>query len=1492
LRLRGRSSGRKHITLEQCLAFVGEFIVLMKGAFAKELEMKENRCRKRRLYRMAQKLVSVITLIFFSAGNVFALPAGQQVVNGQASFNTQGNNLTITNSPNAIINWQGFSINGNEAVRFIQQYGSSAILNRVVGQDPSRILGLLQSNGRVFLINPNGILFGQGARIDVNGLVASTLNISNQDFLAGKYNFTAGAVAGSIQNQGTITTPEGGKVYLIAPDIENSGIINSPRGEVLLAAGHSVKLVDSLSPDIAVVVSAPENKAVNLGQIVARSGNVGIYGGLISQKGIVNADSAVVGENGRIFFKAKQDVTLDAGSTTSARGPQGGQITIQSESGTTLVSGTVTATGNDGKGGDIQVLGNQVGLIDNARIDASGKNGGGTVLIGGDYQGKNPAVRNAEATYVGKDAVIKADATETGDGGKVIVWSDKATRIYGAISARGGIFSGNGGFVETSGGYLDVNRAPDLSAPRGAGGTWLLDPNNITIQAAGSDTNVTGNPDFTTLGDNAIVTTGSIQTALEGTDLAPGGANVSIVTGSGGANSQDGNITVADPVAWSTNKTLTLTAHKDINVNAAIAANESGGTLILRADSDANGTGTVIFGGGSVNMGSGTASIYYNPANYLAATYNADVANFNASVTADTRTYYMLVNNVTNLQAMSTNLAGVYALGKDIDASATSGWNGGAGFVPVGNNTTPFTGAFDGLGHTISDLYVSRPTTDYVGLFGFNWNVVRNIGLVGGNIKGRSYVGGLAGSNTGSISSSYSTGAVTGNSTYVGGLVGFNNSGSGTITNSYSTGAVTSTNSYVGGLVGSNSNNGTITNSYSTGAVSGVSAVGGLAGSNNTGTITNSYSTGAVSGTGANVGGLIGGYSGGTITSSYWDTDTSGQPTSGGGMGTGLTTAGMQTASILNAAGSGFNFTTTPGLSGNNWVIVNADGTLQDNSSDTAGATRPMLASEYSTTIANAHQLQLMAMDLAANYTLASNVDAAATNGAAYPSDMWTSEGFVPVGGSGGNFTGIFDGLGQTITNLYINRPATDDVGLFGLTGSSIIRNVGLVNVDITGKYHVGGLVGLQQADGGSSSNTILNSYSTGVVMSPTSGPVGTVGGEVGGLVGRSEATGGGSINITNSSSSAAITGLNRIGGIVGVQYSDTGSSNTIENSYSTGAVTGNLGTSDAGIGGLAGFQEAWGGASTISNSYHSTGIVRNLVGGGSAGGLVGLQGANSLGTSTITNSYNTAAVNGGAYVGGLVGWHASDGGTVMISGSYSTGSVTGTSNAVGGLVGYQYGYVGEGIGGTAKITDSYSTGAVNSPTGSEVGGLVGKQEASGAGSSATITNAYSTGLVTGTTNVGGLIGNTVGSSSTVINSYWDNVTSGRATSAGGTGLTTAQMKTEDSFSGWDFATTWGITPGITYPYLLWQSPGADPIPSGADPIPSGIISAQGIIGNSVADGNTAVALGTAGGMVTIETLDKGSSDDEEDDKSDEGKSGEQKTYEKARGEKEKNFCN
>lgn len=149
-----------------------------------------------------------------------ANPSGGVVTNGSASFDQQGSTLNITNSPGTIIDWQKFSIESNETTRFVQQSVDSSVLNRVVGQDPSKILGTLQSNGRVFIINPNGILFGQNSIVDVNGLVASSLNMSNSDFLAQQLNFSGDGTNGSINNQGAITTAEGGFVYLIAPNIE------------------------------------------------------------------------------------------------------------------------------------------------------------------------------------------------------------------------------------------------------------------------------------------------------------------------------------------------------------------------------------------------------------------------------------------------------------------------------------------------------------------------------------------------------------------------------------------------------------------------------------------------------------------------------------------------------------------------------------------------------------------------------------------------------------------------------------------------------------------------------------------------------------------------------------------------------------------------------------------------------------------------------------------------------------------------------------------------------------------------------------------------------------------------------------------------------------------------------------------------------------------------------------------------------------------------
>ena len=429
--------------------------------------MKRITAKRQDRFLFKRRLISVAVMSAMSS-HASANPTGPQVVNGQVSVTTQGSVLTVTNTPNAIVNWQSFSIGGNETTRFVQQSAASAVLNRVVGVDPSVILGTLQSNGKVLLINTNGIVFGQGARVDVAGLVASTLNLNDQDFLAGRLNFQSSPLgSGSVVNRGTIATPEGGSVFLVGAAVENSGIIHAPGGEVILAAGQSVRLGSTGAPNVLVEVEAPANRAVNLGEIAVGAGKAGIYGGFVEQKGIVSANTATVNAAGKIVFKATRDTTVAAGSSTTASGAQGGTVAVES-GGTTRVDGVVSATGASGKGGTIHLLGKQVGVAGGASVDASGAAGGGTILVGGDYKGGNPDVRNARATFVGADTQLRADATGAGDGGRIIVWSDEVTRAYGSISARGGPLGGDGGFVETSSaGYLEVIAWP---GPGGAFG--------------------------------------------------------------------------------------------------------------------------------------------------------------------------------------------------------------------------------------------------------------------------------------------------------------------------------------------------------------------------------------------------------------------------------------------------------------------------------------------------------------------------------------------------------------------------------------------------------------------------------------------------------------------------------------------------------------------------------------------------------------------------------------------------------------------------------------------------------------------------------------------------------------------------------------------------------------------------------------------------------------------------------------------------------------
>jgi len=221
--------------------------------------MKINRLRKSIIFSsFAAFALFFLHLPFVYAQNpsANALPQGANTVNGTTNINYSGNNLNVTASDKSIINWNSYNIGQVNSVNYIQPSSSAVVLNRVVGVDPSSIYGSLNANGRVFLVNPNGILFGAGSQINVNALMASTLDISNSDFIAGKYNFFQNGKPGWIINQGHIHISNGGYVALLSNAIANSGVIEAPLGHVVLATGQTATVMGlDDNSDISVVIN-------------------------------------------------------------------------------------------------------------------------------------------------------------------------------------------------------------------------------------------------------------------------------------------------------------------------------------------------------------------------------------------------------------------------------------------------------------------------------------------------------------------------------------------------------------------------------------------------------------------------------------------------------------------------------------------------------------------------------------------------------------------------------------------------------------------------------------------------------------------------------------------------------------------------------------------------------------------------------------------------------------------------------------------------------------------------------------------------------------------------------------------------------------------------------------------------------------------------------------------------------------------------------------
>ncbi|EBB2320559.1 filamentous hemagglutinin N-terminal domain-containing protein, partial [Salmonella enterica] len=525
-----------------------------------------------------RKLLGTLTPLAFLTGLVISLfpgmslaaglPTGGQVVGGQGSISTSGNQMTIhQQTQNMATNWQSFNIGKNNTVQFVQPDSSSVALNRVTGASGSQIMGTLKANGQVFILNPNGVLFGKDARVNVAGLVASTKNINTADFMKGQYTLSGeGNPGAQVINQGSLTTTKGGYIVLAGERVSNSGSVSAPSGKVMLAAGKTVTL------------------QLDNGGLTSVSVDGSVVNALVENRGLISAT------DGRVYLTAKgQNMLLNTvvnnSGTVEAKGlaSRGGEIVLDGgDSGVVSQSGQLLADSQTGQGGKITLEGQNIHLAANSLTSATGKTGGGEVFVGGGWQGKDSRIKNASKVVMDKAATVDVSATDIGDGGTAVLWSDDYTNFRGTILARGGAQSGNGGQVETSShNNLQAFGAVDASAQSGHGGDWLLDPTDVTIVSAGDDiannTNITETGKGTTQSldtdtDRIFSPSASgaqiLNTSIE--NQLNNGTNVTVRTSGTDTEGESGNITVNANITKSTGGgTASLTLLADNNISTA-----------------------------------------------------------------------------------------------------------------------------------------------------------------------------------------------------------------------------------------------------------------------------------------------------------------------------------------------------------------------------------------------------------------------------------------------------------------------------------------------------------------------------------------------------------------------------------------------------------------------------------------------------------------------------------------------------------------------------------------------------------------------------------------------------------------------------------------------------------------------------------------------------------------------------------------------------------
>jgi filamentous hemagglutinin family protein len=625
--------------------------------------------------------VGTVMLSTSVAGNLYALPTGGVVAGGAASITQpKANTMQITQATDkAIINWQGYSINVNELVKYLQPSAGSIALNRVLGGDPSTILGQLAANGRVFLINPNGILFGPTATVNVAGLLATTFDIKDSDFMSGKYAFNQdpGRLSSVVVNKGEIKVADNGFVFLVAPGVSNEGLIVANMGQVLLGAGNKLT-VDFLGNGIINYVvegkvadtvmgldGQPITSAVsNTGTVKADGGQVlltadasgALLSAVINQAGVIEAKS-IVGQNGEIVLK-------------------GGSEGIVVNAGTLDVSGKEAGA----SGGNVKMTGAKVGHFGIIHADGMGSAFGGNVII-----------EASEIAALGTGSLITANAGTIGDGGRVTVFSpDVALFGQGAlIEAKGGTVSGDGGYVEISGhGYVDIAGQVNTIAVNGKGGLFVIDPTNITI----SDNATSGNLTLSegTWAQRTGQNTGNLNIGALNTSL--GTTNITVTTNSTGT--ADGDITVNSasytPITnAASGYGLTLEADRDINVYTPI-----------ELYSGAGGNGSITLDAGRNILVDNTRVTTTNLTGFGALSMNPAV---NGDITVQSGDITFLAGQNITVQNSS-----VYS-----QASLVGNGNAGGHNVAVTSGNISFTAQGGNIEITSSQVYSQAQAYDF-----------------------------------------------------------------------------------------------------------------------------------------------------------------------------------------------------------------------------------------------------------------------------------------------------------------------------------------------------------------------------------------------------------------------------------------------------------------------------------------------------------------------------------------------------------------------------------------------------------------------------------------------------------------------------------------------------------------------------------------------------------------------------------------------------------